>query len=83
MLGRDPNNYLFDGTPNIKQLGRIYYTPMIGIALCAALPTTSLATATKCTKAEFRLSHAKGGWIWVWSRGSTLRDAQGKRTSKP
>ncbi len=29
----------------------------------------------------FRMLHANGSWVWIWSRGQTLRDAQGKLTS--
>ncbi len=28
----------------------------------------------------FRMSHAEGGWVWIWSRGRTLRDEQGRAT---
>jgi PAS domain S-box-containing protein len=31
---------------------------------------------------EFRMRHANGGWIWIWSRGNILRDAGGKSTNK-
>ncbi len=26
----------------------------------------------------FRMSHAEGGWVWIWSRGRTLRDEEGR-----
>lgn len=30
----------------------------------------------------FRMEHADGHWVWIWSRGSTLRDEDGNLTSK-
>lgn len=31
---------------------------------------------------EFRMQHGDGHWVWIWSRGSALRDAQGRYTGK-
>ncbi len=31
---------------------------------------------------EFRLQHASGAWVWILSRGSVLRDAQGQSTGR-
>jgi len=31
---------------------------------------------------EFRMRHGDGRWIWIWTRGSALRDAQGQYTGK-
>ncbi|MGG7034529.1 MAG: PAS domain S-box protein [Flavobacterium sp.] len=30
---------------------------------------------------QFRMKHANGNWIWIWSRGQTLRDSEGKVTN--
>ena len=29
----------------------------------------------------FRMQHASGTWVWIWSRGQTLRDKQGNLTN--
>jgi PAS domain S-box-containing protein len=29
----------------------------------------------------FRLRHKNGGWVWIWSRGQTLRNADGTRSN--
>lgn len=31
---------------------------------------------------HFRMQHRDGGWVWIWSRGQTLRDSQGKLTNR-
>lgn len=31
---------------------------------------------------EFRMRHAEGRWIWIWSRGSGLRDDAGRLTGR-
>lgn len=82
MLGRDPNNYLFDGTPNIKTTWEDLLHPDDRDRALRSFADYLASNSNEMYQSEFRLSHAKGGWIWVWSRGSTLRDAQGKRTSK-
>lgn len=30
---------------------------------------------------QFRMKHTNGNWIWIWSRGQTLRDSKGKATN--
>lgn len=33
-------------------------------------------------ESEFRLAHADGGWVWIWSRGRFILDSNGKPTNK-
>lgn len=37
--------------------------------------------ASQLYESEFRMRHANGGWVWIVSRGRTLRDKEGKVTS--
>lgn len=82
MLGRDPNNYVLDGSPNIKTSWEDLLHPDDRDRAIRSFADYLASNSNEMYQSEFRLSHANGGWIWVWSRGSTLRDAQGKRTSK-
>lgn len=31
---------------------------------------------------NFRLKHQNGAWVWIWSRGQTLRNSEGKLTNR-
>lgn len=81
MLGRDPADYTQAGEHNLHAAWQALLHPddleraSLGFAQYLASDRSSMY------ENEFRMAHADGSWIWIWSRGSTLRDAQGRTTN--
>ncbi|MEN9465258.1 MAG: hypothetical protein RL217_1439, partial [Pseudomonadota bacterium] len=82
MLGRNPNDYLFDGSPNIKTTWENLLHPDDRDRAIRSFADYLASDNNEMYQSEFRLSHANSSWVWIWSRGRTLRDGQGKRTKK-
>lgn len=82
MLGLDPEDYAAPGSITLQN------------AWIDLLHPDDIEQARRCFadylaeepshmyETEFRMRHANGSWIWILSRGSILRDANGKSTGK-
>lgn len=82
MLGINPEGYYNERQPNLDNVWVQLLHPD-DIERATKCFADYLATdTTDIYQSEFRLAHADGSWVWIWSRGRTLRDAQGQRTSK-
>lgn len=82
MLGHDPQAYPRDGSPNLHDTWRALLHPDDGARASQCFADYLAAGAPGMYENEFRMRHANGGWVWIWSRGSALRDAQGQPTGK-
>ena len=78
MLGRDPQDYSTDGSPNLENTWLRLLHPDDLEAAKTRFARYLQAGAPGMYQSEFRMQHADGSWVWIWSRGSALRDAAGR-----
>lgn len=78
MLGRNQSDYDFSGAKNLKETWVDLLHPEDRKRsinhFAEYLKNGSIGTY----ESYFRMLHADGSWVWIWSRGQTLRDAHGK-----
>ena len=81
MLGRNATDFDLSGASNLSTvwLGLIHPDDRAAAAdnFATYLRTGSVGTY----EAYFRMQHRSGEWVWIWSRGQTLRDALGNTTN--
>ncbi len=81
MLGRDINDYNFSGTANLKETWLSLLHPAdrenAGNHFSNYLKNSSPGMYENI----FRLRHSDGHWVWILSRGNTIRDKNGKVTN--
>ncbi|MFT0533354.1 PAS domain-containing protein [Castellaniella hirudinis] len=82
MLGRDPADYADLPQQNLNAAWKALLHPDDRARATRSFSEYLASDLTSLYENEFRLAHADGSWIWVWSRGSTLRDAEGRPTSR-
>lgn len=82
MLGRTPQEYPLDGSPNLQNTWIELLHPDDVQRASQKFADYLAAGAPGMYENEFRMAHANGSWVWIWSRGSALRDAQGRYSGK-
>ncbi len=75
MLGRDPGDYA--GQSSLAQVWSQWLHPDDLERATQAFADYLAGGAIGMYESEFRMQHANGSWIWIWSRGSGLSDARG------
>ncbi len=82
MLGRDGLDQPSEGFPNLEQAWLQWLHPQDLERARRAFADYLASGSPGMYDSQFRMLHADGSWVWVWSRGSTLRDAEGRITSR-
>lgn len=82
MLGLNPGDFSCDGHPNLDNTWLQFLHPDDRQPAADKFGAYLAAGAIGMYENEFRMRHADGHWIWIWSRGSALRDADGRLTDK-
>lgn len=77
MLGRNPDDF-----PDISDVWLKLMHPDDRERATRSFAAYLAGGSQGMYETEFRLLHANGEWVWIWSRGSTLRDANDKPTSR-
>ncbi|WP_298018409.1 ATP-binding protein [uncultured Castellaniella sp.] len=82
MLGLDPAAFADQAQENLEAAWIAFLHPDDRERARRGFADYLASDTAEMYEGEFRMAHADGGWVWVWSRGSTLRDDQGRRTSR-
>ena len=82
MLGRDVAEYDMAGTANLRETWIDMLHPDDRERASEHF-RHYLESGPECMyENHFRMQHADGRWIWIWSRGQTLRDRNGNLTDR-
>jgi PAS domain S-box-containing protein len=79
MLGRDICDFDLSGTRNIEQTWIDLLHPEDRERASRHFDTY-LGNPEGMYEQHFRMLHKDGHWVWIWSRGKTVRDTNGKPT---
>lgn len=82
MLGWNPQDFRHGDVPNLEHAWGALLHPDDRQAAEQRFADYLAAGGQGMYESEFRLRDAHGGWVWIWSRGSALRDAAGRPTGK-
>lgn len=82
MLGRSPEEFDLTAFDNIERAWGDLLHPDDRAQAQQTFADYLAAGCPGMYESEFRMSHANGEWVWIWSRGSALRDEQGQLTQK-
>lgn len=77
MLGYDPAAYPMDGRANLQQVWLELLHPDDAAPSAKRFADYLQAGSPGLYERNFRMRHADGHWVWIWSRGQTLRNADG------
>ncbi|WP_177169160.1 PAS domain S-box protein [Flavobacterium terrigena] len=80
MLGRKQSDYDFSGAKNLKETWIDLLHPEDRERSINHFAEYLKNGSVGTYESYFRMLHANGSWVWIWSRGQTLRDAEGKLT---
>lgn len=80
MLGRKQSDYDFSGAKNLKETWIDLLHPEDTERAINHFADYLKNGSIGMYESYFRMLHSNGSWVWIWSRGQTLRDAQGKLT---
>ncbi|WP_322998856.1 PAS domain-containing sensor histidine kinase [Castellaniella sp.] len=78
MLGLDPAAFAGQAQENLATVWLDFLHPDDREQARRSFADYLASDTTDMYESEFRMAHAGGGWVWVWSRGTTLRDEQGR-----
>ncbi|MES2812256.1 MAG: PAS domain S-box protein [Bacteroidota bacterium] len=76
MLGRKQSDYDFSGAKNLQETWIELLHPEDRDRSINHFAEYLKNGSVGMYESYFRMQHANGSWVWIWSRGQTLRDAQ-------
>lgn len=81
ILGRNPEHYIMDGRPNLQEVWvELLHPDDIGKATHTF--SEYLQNGSQgMYESIFRMKHISGSWVWIWSRGQSLRNEDGSISS--
>jgi len=82
MLGRDVSQFDMSGAANLKEAWNDLLHPDDQERASRHFSEYLLNGSVGMYENKFRMQHADGHWVWIWSRGWTLRDKDGVLTNK-
>ncbi|MFC1514159.1 YfiR/HmsC family protein, partial [candidate division KSB1 bacterium] len=82
MLGRNIEDYDLSGAPNLEETWVELLHPDDRERSSKHFADYLEGGSVGMYETYFRMKHTDGHWVWIWSRGSTLRDNDGNLTSK-
>jgi len=82
MLGRNASQFDFSGKANLQETWTDQLHPEDRERADRHFKEYLLNGSVGMYENHFRMRHSDGHWVWIWSRGSTLRDNKGDLTSK-
>lgn len=77
MLGYDPDEFPMDGRPNLKATWTDLLHPDDADKARTAFSEYLSSPTPGIYENHFRARHKDGQWLWIWSRGQTLRNPDG------
>lgn len=77
MLGYEPAAFITDGRPNLQQNWGDLLHPEDAERSARAFADYLQNGSVGMYESQFRMRHANGDWVWIWSRGQTLRTTDG------
>ncbi len=75
MLGRDPEDYEMDGKSNLEETWISLLHPDDRERAVEKFSNYLEEGSVGMYENHFRMRHADGSWVWIWSRGQTLRNS--------
>ncbi len=82
MLGRDVGQFDMSGAANLKEAWNDLLHPDDQERASRNFSEYLLNGSVGMYENKFRMQHDDGHWVWIWSRGWTLRDKDGLLTNK-
>jgi PAS domain S-box-containing protein len=82
LLGRDINNFDHSGKANFHQVWTDLLHPDDREAAMEHFNNYLQNPGCKAYEAYFRMQHADGSWVWIWSRGGYMQDEFGNNANR-
>ena len=82
MLGRDAADFDLSGQPNLEETWLDLLHPEDRERAGKHFADYLADGSPGMYENFFRMQHRNGSWVWIWSRGTTLRDTSGHLTDK-
>jgi PAS domain S-box-containing protein len=80
MLGRDAENYNITGDENLREVWFDLLHPEDRERAVEEFTEYLKNGSIGIYESAYRVLHSNGSWVWIWSRGQNLRDAEGNIT---